>query len=74
VDRPTLADAARAANHALTVAQAAARAGCSATMVQRAVQHGELPATWLGRMLFFEPTHIDQWVGDRRARWAGERA
>jgi excisionase family DNA binding protein len=63
MDRPTLADAQRAVEAALTVAQAAARKGCSATIVQRAVQRGELPAVWLGRQLYLEPGDVDRWAG-----------
>jgi excisionase family DNA binding protein len=54
----------------LTVAMAAARAGCSATVVQRAIQRGELAATRVGNQLFIRPTDVDRWA---RSRGNGRR-
>jgi excisionase family DNA binding protein len=52
----------------LTVAMAAAQAGCSATLVQRAVQRGELPATRIGRQLFIRPADLDRWIATRNGQ------
>jgi excisionase family DNA binding protein len=52
----------------LTVAMAAARAGCSATVVQRAIQRGQLAATRIGHQLFIEAAELDRWVAGRNAR------
>jgi excisionase family DNA binding protein len=50
----------------LTVAMAAAQAGCSATVVQRAIQAGQLPATRVGQQLFVKPADVDRWAGSRK--------
>jgi excisionase family DNA binding protein len=47
----------------LTVAMAAARAGCSATVVQRAIQRGEMAATRIGHQLFIDAGGREGWVG-----------
>jgi excisionase family DNA binding protein len=46
----------------LTVAMAAAQAGCSATLVQRAIQRGDLAATRVGQQLFIKPADVDRWA------------
>jgi excisionase family DNA binding protein len=52
----------------LTVAMAAARAGCSATVVQRAIQRGEMAATRIGRQLFIRPAELDRWAATRNGQ------
>ena len=53
---------------ALTVAMAAARAGCSATVVQRAIQRGDLAATRIGHQLFIEAVELDRWAATRNGQ------
>ena len=52
----------------LTVAMAAARAGCSATVVQRAIQAGQLPARRIGRQLFIQAAQLDRWAASRNGQ------
>jgi excisionase family DNA binding protein len=52
----------------LTVAMAAARAGCSATVVQRAIQRGEMAATRIGHQLFIDAGGVEGWAGTRNGR------
>lgn len=52
----------------LTVAMVAAQAGCSATIVQRAIQRGELAATRVGNQLFIQATDADRWIATRNGR------
>jgi excisionase family DNA binding protein len=52
----------------LTVAMAAARAGCSATVVQRAIQRGEMAATRIGHQLFIDAVELDRWAGTKNGR------
>ena len=53
---------------ALTVAMAAAQAGCSATVIQRAIQRGEMTATRIGHQLFIEAAELDRWATTRNGR------
>jgi excisionase family DNA binding protein len=52
----------------LTVAMAAARAGCSATVVQRAIQRGEMATTRTGHQLFIDAVDLTRWAGTRNGR------
>ena len=52
----------------LTVAMAAAQAGCSATVVQRAIQRGELAATRIGHQLFIDAAELNRWAATRNGR------
>ena len=49
----------------VTVAMAAAQANCSASLVQKAIRNGQLPATRVGRSLLIDAAEVDRWIASR---------
>jgi excisionase family DNA binding protein len=53
----------------LTVTLAAAQAGCSASLVLKAIRSGQLPAVQVGgRQLLIEADDLDRWATSRKAQ------
>lgn len=65
MDHPTLARLAVQVEQNLTVAQAAARVGCSAATIQRAVLRSELRGVRIGRDVWIVPGEVDRWNDNR---------
>ena len=52
----------------VTVAMAAAQAGCSASLVQKAIRNRQLAATRVGRSLLIDAAELDRWIASRNGR------